>query len=211
MEFSRQEYWCGSPFPSPGDLPDLGIEPRSPALTGRFFTVWATREAQDNTEQGSKGCIFSFWSREIPVVQRTHLCAELWVANEWWWEMVLALIRSLFGFLKKHGSILLSFIITFHIPLSSCEFFAPPYYYTGLVIPIIPGACYTSGSVLSFWLARLGFEPKAGWLQHPCSNHNTAQPVTHGYVTRNCLQGMRCCHRDKWIKMSNRGSLKDWK
>ena len=30
--FSRQEYWSGLPFPSPGDLPDLGIEPGSPAL-----------------------------------------------------------------------------------------------------------------------------------------------------------------------------------
>ena len=32
MEFSRQEYWSGQPFPSPGDLPDPGIEPGSPAL-----------------------------------------------------------------------------------------------------------------------------------------------------------------------------------
>ena len=32
MEFSRQEYWSGHPFPSPGDLPDPRIEPRSPAL-----------------------------------------------------------------------------------------------------------------------------------------------------------------------------------
>ena len=32
MEFSRQEYWSGLPFPSPGDLPDPGIESRSPAL-----------------------------------------------------------------------------------------------------------------------------------------------------------------------------------
>ena len=30
--FSRQEYWSGLPFPSPGDLPDPGIKPRSPAL-----------------------------------------------------------------------------------------------------------------------------------------------------------------------------------
>ena len=32
MGFSRQECWSGLPFPSPGDLPDPGIEPRSPAL-----------------------------------------------------------------------------------------------------------------------------------------------------------------------------------
>ena len=32
MEFSRQKYWNGEPFPSPGDRPKPGIEPRSPAL-----------------------------------------------------------------------------------------------------------------------------------------------------------------------------------
>ena len=32
MEFPRQEYWSGLPFPSPGDLPDPEIKPRSPAL-----------------------------------------------------------------------------------------------------------------------------------------------------------------------------------
>ena len=32
MGFSRQEYWSGLPFPSPGDLPDPGIEPGSPAF-----------------------------------------------------------------------------------------------------------------------------------------------------------------------------------
>ena len=32
IEFSRQEYWSGLPFPSPGDLPGPGIEPRSPTL-----------------------------------------------------------------------------------------------------------------------------------------------------------------------------------
>ena len=42
MEFSRQEYWSGLPFPTPGDPPDLGIEAmslESPALVGRFFTT----------------------------------------------------------------------------------------------------------------------------------------------------------------------------
>ena len=32
VEFSRQEYWSGLPFPSPGDLPDAGTELKSPAL-----------------------------------------------------------------------------------------------------------------------------------------------------------------------------------
>ena len=38
MGFSRQEYWSGLPFPSPGDLPDSGIEPRSPALQADTLT-----------------------------------------------------------------------------------------------------------------------------------------------------------------------------
>ena len=46
--FSRQEYWSGLPFPSPGDLPDRGIESTtltSPALADGFFTTSATWEA----------------------------------------------------------------------------------------------------------------------------------------------------------------------
>ena len=42
MEFSRQEYWSGLPFPTPEDLPNPRIEPQSlasPALAGRFFTT----------------------------------------------------------------------------------------------------------------------------------------------------------------------------
>ena len=38
MGFSRQEYWSGLPFPSPGDLLDPGIESRSPALQGDALT-----------------------------------------------------------------------------------------------------------------------------------------------------------------------------
>ena len=37
MGFSRQEHWSGLPFPSPRDLPNRGIEPRSPALQADFF------------------------------------------------------------------------------------------------------------------------------------------------------------------------------
>ena len=38
MGFSRQEYWSGLPFPSPGDLPDPGIEPGSPTLRADALT-----------------------------------------------------------------------------------------------------------------------------------------------------------------------------
>ena len=39
MGYFRQEYWSELPFPSPGDLPEPGIEPTSPALAGGFFNI----------------------------------------------------------------------------------------------------------------------------------------------------------------------------
>ena len=44
MGFSRQEYWSQLPFPSPGDLPHLGIKPMSPELAGILYH-WDSREA----------------------------------------------------------------------------------------------------------------------------------------------------------------------
>ena len=45
MEFSRQEYWSGLPFPFPGNLPDPGINQTwVSCIVGRFFTIWATSE-----------------------------------------------------------------------------------------------------------------------------------------------------------------------
>ena len=37
MEFPKQEYWSGFPFPPPGDLPNPGMEPTPTALAGGFF------------------------------------------------------------------------------------------------------------------------------------------------------------------------------
>ena len=45
VEFSRQEYCSGLPFPSPGNLPDPGIKTTYPRIIDRFFTLWAAREA----------------------------------------------------------------------------------------------------------------------------------------------------------------------
>ena len=44
LEFSRQEYCSGLPFPSSEDLPHPGIEPQVSALQADFITIWATRE-----------------------------------------------------------------------------------------------------------------------------------------------------------------------
>ena len=44
MGFSRQKCWSGLPFPSPGDLPDPGMEPTAPALAGGFFTTELPRK-----------------------------------------------------------------------------------------------------------------------------------------------------------------------
>ena len=51
MGFSRQEHWSGLPCPSPGDLPNPGIEPMSltsPVLAGRLFFTSDAWEALDN-------------------------------------------------------------------------------------------------------------------------------------------------------------------
>ena len=42
VEFFRQQYWSGLPFPTPGDLPGPGIEPVSPALAGGIFSTRGT-------------------------------------------------------------------------------------------------------------------------------------------------------------------------
>ena len=49
MEFSRQEYWSGLPFPSLGALPNPGIEPRSPALQADSLPFELPRKPQDTT------------------------------------------------------------------------------------------------------------------------------------------------------------------
>ena len=61
MAFSRQEYWSGLPFPSPGDLPDPMIEPGSPALQA---------DALPSKPRGKplqcRRCRFNPWARKIP-------------------------------------------------------------------------------------------------------------------------------------------------
>ena len=78
MGFSRQEYWSGLPFPSPGDLPHPGIKPislMSPALAGKFFTTSTTWEAFNNL---TIFC-FYFFLLYIIVILFSHLSIYIYI------------------------------------------------------------------------------------------------------------------------------------
>ena len=64
MGFSRQKDWDGLLFPSPGDLPDPGIKPESPALAGRFFTTEPPGKKYQVEEQQLKDEITGAWSSQ---------------------------------------------------------------------------------------------------------------------------------------------------
>ena len=69
MGFFRQEYWSGLPFPSPGDLPDPGIEPMSPtapASAGRFFTTVPPGKSQTYTTYLSRILTYKVRGEFIP-------------------------------------------------------------------------------------------------------------------------------------------------
>ena len=66
MGFSRQEYRSGLPFLSPGDFPDPGVEPVSPALTGRFFMAEPPGKFSSSIHVAENGIIaFFLWLSSI--------------------------------------------------------------------------------------------------------------------------------------------------
>ena len=69
MGFSRQEHWSGFPFPSPGDLSDPGIKPRSPTLQANSFTT----EPCGKHKEYLKVCVYIFFV----VVQSLKSCLTL--------------------------------------------------------------------------------------------------------------------------------------
>ena len=81
MEFSRKEHWSGLPFPSPGDLPNPGIEPlslTSPVLGRSFFTTSTTWEAQ------SSPIISEFHFRLVKgILQNVYCEREGWHQKVW--------------------------------------------------------------------------------------------------------------------------------
>ena len=68
---SRQEYWSGLPFPSPGDLPDPGIEPRSPAFQADALTF----------EPPLRCLILSHKSPRLCLIFQSFFCFSVWIAS----------------------------------------------------------------------------------------------------------------------------------
>ena len=91
MEFSRPEYWSGPPFPSPGDLSNPGIEPRSPTLQADFLPTEPQEEATCWANQG--------------------LMTELRGLKKKDWEALLAFLR---GFFQGRNSITQAFQVSSH-------------------------------------------------------------------------------------------------
>ena len=92
MRFSRQEYWSGLPFPTPGDLPDSGVKPKSlmsSALVGRFFTASATWDSlKRNYSDWRRGLEVGWPSSQFPSIF-LHLG---WNYRSCYWTRVQLLI-----------------------------------------------------------------------------------------------------------------------
>jgi len=76
MEFSRQEYWSGLPFPSPGDLPYLGMEPRSLALQADSLPTEPRGKPSQKGVISLKG-IFSLIKKIFGIKETIPMCFRL--------------------------------------------------------------------------------------------------------------------------------------
>ena len=81
IEFSRQEYWRGLPFPSPGDLPWPRDQTQISCIVGRFFTICVTRDAHESRQefrpviwlQGSPSPVVCVWASGSTWIPRPGL------------------------------------------------------------------------------------------------------------------------------------------
>ena len=72
MGFSRQEYWSGSPFPSPGDLPDPGLEPGSPTFQADALTSEPSETSRTENYQGDSIQIKRISSKNLQLPAHIH-------------------------------------------------------------------------------------------------------------------------------------------
>ena len=95
--FSRQEYWNGLNALLQGNLPDPGIEPGSPALTGRFFTIWATGGAQPLGKYSDYSVVLITTILQSDSVLHTHTCVCVCVCIHTYTYILFKNILSHYG------------------------------------------------------------------------------------------------------------------
>ena len=78
MGFSKQEYWSGLPFPSPGDLPDPGIEPGSPALQADALPSEPPGKPPKFTIPNAKSCLSNFAPISTSILVSQTKPPKLW-------------------------------------------------------------------------------------------------------------------------------------
>ena len=93
MGFPRQEYWSGLSFPSPGDLPNPGIKPMSPALAGGFFTTELPGKPVTWAGYKSPFPITAVSAYSVPWTSSTmwDVLPYLWLSllfHSWWYKLI---------------------------------------------------------------------------------------------------------------------------
>ena len=119
MGFSRQEYWSGLPFPSPGDLPNPGIEPRSPALQADTLNSEPPGKSLELKRVEGKGFhppLQPFW---LSILWHLTLTVSHW---ETWLKVYLLIwlcFIILFFYLEKYVYVNVASLAVFCLPLFS--------------------------------------------------------------------------------------------
>ena len=138
MGFSRQEYWSGLPFPSPGDLPDPGMEPRSPALQedaltseppGKPYEILLSHKKKHNwvssNEVYEPRTYYTEWRKSERERQISYINTYIQNLERWYWRIYLQgsngeTVHTVHGVLKAR------ILKWFAIPFSSGPHFARP-------------------------------------------------------------------------------------
>ena len=98
MGFSRQEYWSGLPFPPPGHRPNTGVEPKSPASAGGFFTISAIWKAPYCGTPVQNIDALLTWE-QIPVIESARFYHSNSLNTVNWLERTKTIRRNL----KRHS------------------------------------------------------------------------------------------------------------
>ena len=96
MEFSRQESWSGQPFPSPGDLPNPGIEPRSPALQADSLSSELPSQIEQQIDPSVQSFFQVYYSQRARYFSFFNSCVcnllpGIWVTQQFFTVMYLDL------------------------------------------------------------------------------------------------------------------------